>query len=735
MKRKIEKVIAIMLLVCMCIINVAEFTVINAAGEDANSIANNRNEQSDDDDFVDVSFEHTFRIQSEWDHHYNAEIALKNITNDVMENWHVAFMYDGEIENIWNAKIVSHDDNVYVIKNVGWNQDINAGESVSFGFTVKYKEEKPGEPYNFDMEKLEHEVVDGCEFTYKQFTKYDNKIQGQIEITNTSDDYIEDWSIIFDANFEIKNIWNGEVSEKGYNYADSDEDQITPIGMHYFVDNANYNQNIEPGQTINLGFIAELISGDDVIIENQSLYQLTVIPDNEDDEVLEEDCIWEGDEVIDEMSLVTDEKLDDDDYDQMKEDDYEQELTSASAKRQSELNEEDAGIQLYAPADDGERESDKISYYIYALPHKKQVQAWCKSGNVIFVAQNDENGNSVISYCEKVSTGKYEYKSEIQISAAGHTQSIYCYKKKLNKYYLLINSHAVNFGEDIQWGTRFSRVIYDMGATGKNKDAKEAQNIMVNTKCDTTKMNLLRTYKEKKLKYFKAIAFARREEAPFAGWSKRKGVAKLKRCDFAISPNKEDMVIWKKSGNNRIEYSVFKWKKVLAMFKEAKGNVTFNSDNMRKLCEFDTFENIDRVEKRSFQGIAIDNSSNIIITSGNNRLQEKQPNKDKYITIFYKKAKKSRENVVGYKNSKEVKLVKPKYNSSTWMKNLIGKQVGISAQDVPALEIEGINVSKSRVYFAVGIPQAKNINNNQLTDKSWKTRTFIFSRNLTDLYD
>ena len=144
------------------------------------------------------------------------------------------------------------------------------------------------------------------------------------------------------------------------------------------------------------------------------------------------------------------------------------------------------------------------------------------------------------------------------------------------------------------------------------------------------------------MKYFKAVAFARREDTPFAGWSKRKRVAKLKRCDFAISPNKEDMVIWKKSGKSKIEYSVFKWKKVLAMFKEAKGNVTFNSDDMRKLCEYDTFENVDWVAKRSFQGIAIDNSSNIIITSGNNRLHEQEPNKDKYITIFYKKAKKSK---------------------------------------------------------------------------------------------
>lgn len=730
-----QKVLAIVLVICICIIEVSGIIRTNTSMEVKAEVKTGHSSDENSDDFVDMMFEHSFKIQNEWHQHYNAEMTLKNVSEDLIENWEIAFMFDGEIENIWNAKIISHSDNIYVIKNASWNQDIKADASVSFGFTVAYEGEKPEEPYNVDMEKMEYKVVDGYEINFKQFTKYENKIQGLIEITNTSDNYIEDWSLIFDSNINIIDIWNAKISETSYNYDEEDEEQTEPVGMHYFMENAGYNQNIEPGQTINFGFIAELIKGEDAVIDNELLYQLTVMPDTEDDTISDDDCIWEGDEVIVNKSYVTDEELDDDDYDQIEKDDIadgsSRKLLRSNANSLSE-SEGENGIQLQTE-NDGKTNSDKISFYIYGLPHKKQVQSWCMKGSAIFVAQNDEEGNSVISLCERTSSGTYEYKSEMQVSGAGHTQSLYCYKRKSGKYFLLINSHIVNFGTDIDWGTRFSRVIYDTNANGKNKDGKKAKNIM-KTEHDSKKMNLKRTFKGDDLKYFKAVAYARRQTQPFAGMSKRKGVAKLKRCDFGISPDKKYMVIWKKSGSGNVEYSVFDWEKLLSAFKSAKKYITFNSEEVRALCKYDCYEKVGRVAKRSFQGIAMDNSSNIIITSGNNRLQEEKPNTDKYITIFFKKANKKQKNITGYTSSKEVMLVRPEYNSSTWMKDMVRSKAGTEGS-IPALEIEGVNVIKDKVYFAVGIPKNENISGGIYNGESWKTRTFIFSRNLTDLYD
>ena len=338
MKRKNMVFLIIVLAACIFMTNMSEGSSVSAPSRDIISDAASEpadelkyepedepedeweDEWVDEEESVDFSFEHTFKIQSKWDHHCNAELSLKNTSDHDMKDWEVAFVYKGEIEDIWNARIMFHDKNVYVIKNVGWNKEIKMGESVSFGFTASYADKMPKEPRNLDIQKLEYEVTDGFRIHYRQLAKYDNKVEGQIEIVNKSDNYIEGWNIIMDANIDITDIWDAKVSDAGYNYDDNDEEYTTPIGRHYFIENAGYNRDIEPGQTISFKFVAELISGEDAVIENESLYQLTVWPDNEDEEVDEDDCIWEGDEVTDDLPVVTDEELDDDDYDQMEED-------------------------------------------------------------------------------------------------------------------------------------------------------------------------------------------------------------------------------------------------------------------------------------------------------------------------------------------------------------------------------------------------------------------------------
>lgn len=44
-------------------------------------------------------------------------------------------MYEEDITNIWNAEVKSHQDANYIIKNVTWNQDIESGKSIEFGFS------------------------------------------------------------------------------------------------------------------------------------------------------------------------------------------------------------------------------------------------------------------------------------------------------------------------------------------------------------------------------------------------------------------------------------------------------------------------------------------------------------------------------------------------------------------------------------------------------------------------
>lgn len=364
MKLKGKRLLTIILAIAICMSNMMGASISRATTEsDAKETIYAEDENViKEEDYDDISFDYAFKVQSEWENHYTAEMTLKNTGKNEIGNWEIAFVYDGEIENIWHAKIVSHYDNVYVIKNAGWNQNINADGQVTFGFTAKFDGQKPEEPCSVDMQRVSEQVFDNCNIEFKQFTKYENKIQGQVEITNTSENYIEDWSFEFECNFKIVDIWNAKVYEE--NFESDDEDN--PTVAHYSLTNMGYNQSIEPGQTINFGFIGELLEGNDAKFENETLYQLIVYPYEEGEELNEDDCIWEGDVEDDApMSVVEDEVFDEDDYDRVGEDELAEEEDTEEAVQLFASNRSVSTAALSNTS--GKEEGDKISYYVYGL--------------------------------------------------------------------------------------------------------------------------------------------------------------------------------------------------------------------------------------------------------------------------------------------------------------------------------------------------------------------------------
>lgn len=315
------------LLVCVCIallVDILANTVWNFSTEAISGrgavvdiiSATNQNmgdtEVDEDDDYYKPVFEHTFEIQNEWDNHYDAEMTLKNTGDKVLEDWEVAFMFDGEIENIWNARMVSHYDDIYIIKNDGKNKDIKAGHTAAFGFTVQYGEKKPQEPYNLSMEKFWGDA-DDCDVKLKQVTTKEGGILGQITIKNESEQTIEGWRYYFEGNFEIVNSWG----------ARADEEQRDTDCVSYYMYNGDLHQDIKPGEIITIRFTGRLLEVEDEEGEiiDDFLEQFTVAPYDEEDEVDDDDCIWEGDEYEnDTMPVVDDEVLDEDDYDRMESD-------------------------------------------------------------------------------------------------------------------------------------------------------------------------------------------------------------------------------------------------------------------------------------------------------------------------------------------------------------------------------------------------------------------------------
>lgn len=75
----------------------------------------------------------TYSIDNQWGSGFVASITIKNDTGAAVNNWNVNWQYStNRITNSWNANLSG--SNPYSASNVGWNGNIAAGQSVSFGF-------------------------------------------------------------------------------------------------------------------------------------------------------------------------------------------------------------------------------------------------------------------------------------------------------------------------------------------------------------------------------------------------------------------------------------------------------------------------------------------------------------------------------------------------------------------------------------------------------------------------
>jgi aryl-phospho-beta-D-glucosidase BglC (GH1 family) len=73
-----------------------------------------------------------FAVASNWGAGFTGAMTLKPVA--ALNGWTVEFDAAFDISNIWNAEIVSHVGDHYVIRNASWNGKVPAGGTVSFGF-------------------------------------------------------------------------------------------------------------------------------------------------------------------------------------------------------------------------------------------------------------------------------------------------------------------------------------------------------------------------------------------------------------------------------------------------------------------------------------------------------------------------------------------------------------------------------------------------------------------------
>lgn len=185
-------------------------------------------------------FKIEFKVKDKWEGNYNAELIITNTQDTPLENWGLKFNLDAQINNIWGAKIEEHKNNVYKIKNLGWNQDIAVGESITIGISTTYSKYIT-EPYNYQWLGTQVEANnEDYTIEFRVTNDWGEGFNGEICITNNTDKVIEDWQLEFDFENNINQFWTAEI--------------LKHVGEHYVIKNAGYNSNIEPGQTLILGF-------------------------------------------------------------------------------------------------------------------------------------------------------------------------------------------------------------------------------------------------------------------------------------------------------------------------------------------------------------------------------------------------------------------------------------------------------------------------------------------------
>ena len=120
----------------------------------------------------------TYKENSAWGHYVNADITIKNEGKHQIANWKLSLCFDGTIDNIWNADIISAQEDECIISSKTYNSVIEPGQTVSFGFQaygtsgkpempeeIKLVEDVPSKDDTDDQEKDDNDGLQGPSYT------------------------------------------------------------------------------------------------------------------------------------------------------------------------------------------------------------------------------------------------------------------------------------------------------------------------------------------------------------------------------------------------------------------------------------------------------------------------------------------------------------------------------------------------------------------------------------------
>ncbi len=201
-----------------------------------------------------------YNITNEWNGAQTVELKVSNTGDESILNWALKYDTDGEISNLWNASVYEQNADEYVIKNVGWNFEIAPNQSVTYGYTLNGND--LALPDSFEIYSKRVDKTEGYDVQYNITKSWDTGVEGNIVITNNSDAPIEAWTLSFDSNFTINNLWNGRVLENNE--------------TSYKIAAEMWTNPVQPNGSMTIGFVGSKAADVEALLSNFRLTEVII---------------------------------------------------------------------------------------------------------------------------------------------------------------------------------------------------------------------------------------------------------------------------------------------------------------------------------------------------------------------------------------------------------------------------------------------------------------------------
>lgn len=268
---------------------------------------------------TDTAIELTSNIKSSWSTGYVAEVFVKNLSDQAIQNLEVTFELGADIDELWNGKV----ENVEGGYRVSDDGTLDPGDVWRFSFKAYGDDQSL--PEHMTVKTDEGLIDSGAENEQPEPTDTTTEIGltgnitsswstgyvAEIFVENLSDRAIQDPEVSFDLGADIDELWNGKVDavEGGYRVSDDSalepgdvwrfsfkaygDDQTLPEHMTVRTDESPVDSGTDTQMTGNItsswstGYVAE------VFVENtsdQAIQDLEIVFELDADI----DTVWNG---------------------------------------------------------------------------------------------------------------------------------------------------------------------------------------------------------------------------------------------------------------------------------------------------------------------------------------------------------------------------------------------------------------------------------------------------------